>query len=121
MIRLRRASMIATLSLLTWTATASAECAWVLWVQEIVSHTGAGQVVSEPSWRLVQAVPTYADCENGQAEVIKNISKPQQNAEISVAKTLVTRTIRNAKGITNFISHYHCVPDTVDPRGPKGK
>jgi len=31
MIRLRRASMIATLSLLAWAATASAECAWVLW------------------------------------------------------------------------------------------
>jgi hypothetical protein len=30
MIRLRRASMIATLSLLAGAATASAECAWVL-------------------------------------------------------------------------------------------
>jgi len=31
MMRLRRASVIATLSLLAWTATASAECAWVFW------------------------------------------------------------------------------------------
>jgi hypothetical protein len=31
MIRLRQASMIAVLSLLTSAATASAECAWVLW------------------------------------------------------------------------------------------
>jgi len=30
MMRLRRASMIATLSLLAWAATASAECAFVL-------------------------------------------------------------------------------------------
>ena len=31
MMRLRRASVIATLYLLAWAATASAECAWVLW------------------------------------------------------------------------------------------
>jgi len=30
MMRLRRASVIAMLSLLAWTTTASAECAWVL-------------------------------------------------------------------------------------------
>src|SRR5262245_28819640 len=33
MMRLRRASVIAMLSLFAWAATASAECAWVLWHQ----------------------------------------------------------------------------------------
>jgi len=31
MMRLRRASVFASLSLLAWAATVSAECAWVLW------------------------------------------------------------------------------------------
>jgi hypothetical protein len=31
MMRLRRASVIATLSLLAWAVTAHAECAWILW------------------------------------------------------------------------------------------
>src|SRR5262245_35483477 len=31
MIRLQRASVIATLSLLAWATTASAECAWIWW------------------------------------------------------------------------------------------
>ena len=33
MMRLRQASMIATLSVLALAATASAECAWVLWIE----------------------------------------------------------------------------------------
>jgi hypothetical protein len=33
MMRLRRASVIATLFLLAWALTASAECAWVLWAE----------------------------------------------------------------------------------------
>jgi len=36
MIRPRRASVITALTLLGWTSTASAECAWVLWRQSVV-------------------------------------------------------------------------------------
>jgi hypothetical protein len=39
MTRLRRASVIVTLSLLAWAATASAACAWVSWAQMPVCDT----------------------------------------------------------------------------------
>ena len=45
MMRLRRASMIAALPLLAWTATASAECAWVLWVRAAVADGNGLQPV----------------------------------------------------------------------------
>jgi hypothetical protein len=35
MMSLLRASLLVALSLLTWAATAYAECAWVLWVNEV--------------------------------------------------------------------------------------
>ena len=37
MMRLRRASVIALVSLLAWAATASAECAWVPWLESQMS------------------------------------------------------------------------------------
>jgi len=40
MMRLRTASALATLSLLTWAATASAECAWVLWSNDHMKQVG---------------------------------------------------------------------------------
>jgi len=42
MMRPRRASMIAPLSLLAWAATACAECAWVLWVRAAVADGNGG-------------------------------------------------------------------------------
>ena len=37
MMRLRRASVIAVVSLLAWAATASAECAWGAWLESQMS------------------------------------------------------------------------------------
>jgi len=50
MMRLRRASMIATLSLLAWAATASAECAFVLW--ETLTVIGGAAVWSQRPWEV---------------------------------------------------------------------
>ena len=37
MIRVRRASMISTLTLLAWAASASAECAFVMWISPLTT------------------------------------------------------------------------------------
>jgi hypothetical protein len=54
MMRLRRASVIATLSLLAWAATASAECAWVMWF----TTEATGQRV----WTPMAGYASAADC-----------------------------------------------------------
>ena len=53
MMRLRRASLMAALSLFAWVATASAECAWVLWYRVAALYTtissASAPVFGDPS------------------------------------------------------------------------
>ena len=65
MMRLRRASVIAALSLPAWAATASAECGWVLWYR-VTEYPTSGAV--EGPFRAEEAYPTFAACQAGLEE-----------------------------------------------------
>ena len=101
MTRLRRASVIAVLSVLAWAATARAECAWVLWQE---SESGSGR------WALDSGVEVSfsakADCEK------------QRDARFEFVARMQEQESPSRHSATPF---FLCLPDTVDPRGPKGK
>ena len=98
MMRLRRASAIVVLSLLTSATAACAECAWVLW---------ASPITLSDSWSI-PPVSQVAFSSRAECERVAEAEKDEQ------FKRLVTREKR-PQGILK------CLPDTVDPRGPKGK
>jgi len=83
----RTATLLLAFSLLASAATASAECAWVLW--------SASASASLP----VGAWDTKSRCEEAKNE-------RQRAVGSAVERTIVT---------------FVCLPDTVDPRGGKGK
>ena len=109
MMRLLRPTVIA-LALLTSTATVSAECAWVLWTRlEIV--TGPGST----DWGIIQASPNRADC---LAALEKTYRDFKESSPIgSIRDGAFVSWTRDRKAA----SFGKCLPDTVDPRGPKGK
>ena len=117
MMRVRRASATVALCLLASAMTACAQCGWVLW--EISSPTP-----KHPDW-------TYTKVD---AEATNEACK--QRAEVAIQRRTfqarpygwtVTRGDANRVNFTkvgdpdSFFVDFQCWPDTVDPRGVKGK
>ena len=96
--QLRRASVTFALSLLTWTATAHAECAWILWAGGVKA---SGEAVYAP----IEGYPTRAECMKGRTassvDEVEQLKRDVAGAGMKLAFT--------------------CLPDTVYPREPKGK
>ena len=94
MMRLRRATAITALFVLAGVATASAECAWVLW------ETSPG---TKHEWKAITAATSHDKCEE------KAVQSTRLNLEQIQAGRMSSTLV------------YECFPDTVDPRGPKAK
>jgi hypothetical protein len=87
----RTAALLVVLMLAS-TAPVSAECAWVLWVVTAKSAPGSqGEVLR--SWQAIRGTDKRQDCETLASEYQSKASKNTM---------------------------YSCLPDTIDPRKPKG-
>jgi hypothetical protein len=121
MMRLRRASVIAGLSLLCWTATSYAECAWVFW-QEV---TGPPTYDSSPG--AVSAWTSKEACEQALTQKISSdteLHRKDKKSEVALdymaGKPRVWVKSKSRPDLITTMT-YVCLPDTVDPRGPKGR
>ena|SRR6266446_2905180 len=100
----RRASLLVALSLLASAATAYAECAWVLWDQ-----------INMQSWTPSGGFPDEGQCRARlEKELDSSVSQYPGSRRVGDAADLETAS---GKLFVKFI----CLPDTVDPRGPKAK
>jgi hypothetical protein len=95
----RKASLLVAFYLLTSAATAYAECAWVLW-----SHF---TLRDGERWLVNRAFDSAEDCKASALAALREAA--------SKGNTVVGGAVTTANGDLSPV----CLPDTVDPRGPK--
>jgi len=79
----------------TLTSSAWADCAWVLWQREVIEKRELG-------WAPREGFKTISECKQRESK----------------ADTRYNRETQKLEPIPG--GHTICLPDTVDPRGPKG-
>jgi len=99
----RRAPLLFALSLLTSAATAHAECAWVLWQNPVTISSLNPTKVNSGDWKANDSFQSLEECRKSRDAFQQLYPKP------------------TTEKVGARYSEYACFPDTVDPRGAKGK
>jgi hypothetical protein len=106
----RRAPLLVALFLLTSASTAYAECAWVLWTEERNADSGP------PKLWVTDAFSTREECRTRVESMTALIGRGLGGRAVG---NIVTMSSKDGK--PSLVFAYYCLPDTVDPREPKGK
>ncbi len=110
MTRLRRASVIAALAMLTSAATAHAECAWVLWLSRVSTVSGV------ETNDIYSAHTSRGECDG---ELPDQAALLRKNGFSVVGGSPGSHELLATKANEKW--RFYCLLDTVDPRGAKGK
>jgi hypothetical protein len=100
---------------LGFAATAHAECAWVLWVRHEDWASNDIEAVDMGAWEPHSAYKTLQGCEERQT--IEELDRAGTIRWRCIPATLKPYG-RTKEGAVTTVP---CLPDTVDPRGPKTK
>jgi hypothetical protein len=101
----RRASLVVSLLLLACVGTASAECAWVLWIRD-------------GDWFPDRAHSGPDKC---YAAVVAEIGLARRQGWGDTVVVHGADYAQYIDGVKKVLVSVKCLPDTIDPRGPKTK
>lgn len=104
-----RIATVIPLSLTLLAGSAAAECAWVLWDYDRVPLPRGR--VSKKMWIVVSGHQSLPDCEVKRKELAKDIELAMKEYDKMIGE----------KASEPYNSGLVCLPDTIDPRGPKGR
>lgn len=112
--------LLALLCLHVLATSASADCAWVLWMEERFASTPA-----ESSWRVLQGATTYDSCQAGLYARVRDDDTDRATRGEPMLTEVYGPVIAKLRGPdgrgASEVLRYLCLPDTVDPRGSNRK
>jgi hypothetical protein len=100
-----------------------------LWTQEVATEPGLVRE-EKKAWRRIAAFDSKSDCfadASGKAEELAYSTNKDRKIEVLrlglggdhlAAKSTFSGSLFDG---ARMWTYYRCLPDTVDPRGPKGK
>ena len=110
----RLVQLLSAVFLLCSAATAHAECAWVLW-----ATSTQGRFFPSERSVIVSAFGTLADCKTEATRYRSAVTVLADSGMPVIAPEGFKPENPNSPRFSK--PGYQCLPDTVDPRGPKGK
>ena len=121
--------LVSVVFILCFGSSASAECAWILWTQEVEMYAESsrspmpGMHREQSEWRIFHVVQTMLEC---QKELASFIDREQrlENKPFTIPKEnkgSVYKKYANPRPgeLSSTIDYLLCLPDTVDPRERK--
>jgi hypothetical protein len=103
-----KAVVLSLLCLNTFVTSAAAECAWVLWAQH-PKHS--------ETWFPETAYTAFASCTK-RLDVLDGDYRKDKD---KITTRLYPTKLMTASSTSEWAVTWQCLPDTVDPRGPKVK
>src|SRR6266446_3401532 len=109
----------ALLLLLVFTTSAAAECAWVLWSNFLSSNPASRYAASSGGLWIPESAGTRTECETARGSMRATLVGEEAMGQGT--QPLRSGRAAEAAGVVgpNGQIILTCLPDTIDPRGPK--